>query len=169
MYLDLKPYYWWPTMKIDVAKYVAECVTCSRVKAQHQKPYGNLEPLPVPMGKWDDLTMDFITKLPKTRKGHDMIWVIVDRFTKSAHFLATRENWPMEKLAELYVKEIVRVHGVPLSIVSDRDSRFTSRFWKSVHDEMGTKLCLSTAYHPQTDGQSERTIQTLEYMLRACT
>jgi hypothetical protein len=169
MYLDLKPHYWWPTMKIDVATYVAKCVTCSRVKAQHQKPYGNLEPLPVPMGKWDDLTMDFVTKLPKTKKGHDMIWVIVDRLTKSAHFIAARESWSMEKLAETYVKEIVKVHGVPLSIVSDRDSRFTSKFWQGMHEQMGTKLCLSTAYHPQTDGQSERTIQTLEDMLRACT
>ena len=169
MYLDLKPHYWWPTMKIDVATYVAKCVTCSRVEAQHQKPYGNLDPLPVPMGKWDDLTMDFVTKLPKTKKGHDMIWVIVDRLTKSAHFIAARESWSMEKLAETYVKEIVKVHGVPLSIVSDRDSRFTSKFWQGMHEQMGTKLCLSTAYHPQTDGQSERTIQTLEDMLRACT
>lgn len=97
-----------------------------------------------------------------------MIWVIVDRLTKSALFLAARETWPMEKFADLYVNEVVRRHGVPLSIVSDRDSRFTSRFWKSLQEELGTKLHLSTAYHPQTDGQSERTIQTLEDMLRAC-
>ena len=156
-------------MKLDVAKYVAECVTCARVKAQHQKPYGSLEPLPVPMGKWEDITMDFVSKLPRTKSGNDMIWVVVDRFTKSAHFIAANEKWSMDKLANAYVKEIVRLHGVPLTIVSDRDSRFTSRFWRSLQEELGTKLCLSTAYHPQTDGQSERTIQTLEDMLRACT
>nr|KAJ0187438.1 hypothetical protein LSAT_V11C900490520 [Lactuca sativa] len=169
MYRDLKPYYWWPTMKLDVAKYVAECVTCARVKAQHQKPYGSLEPLPIPMGKWEDITMDFVTKLPKTRNGHDMIWVVVDRFTKSAHFIAAKEKWSMDKLVNSYMKEIVRLHGIPLMIVSDRNSRFNSRFWMSLQEELGTKLCLSTAYHPQTDGQSERTIQTLEDMLRACT
>lgn len=108
-------------MKIDMATYVAKCVTCSRVKAQHQNPYGNLEPLPVPMGKWDDLTINFITKLPNTRKSHDMIWVIVDQLTKNVHFIATRETWSMEKLTGTYVKEIIKVHGVPLSIVSDRD------------------------------------------------
>ena len=113
--------------------------------------------------------MDFVTKLPRTRNGHDMIWVVVDHFTKSAHFIVAKEKWSMDKLANSYVKEIVRLHGVPLTIVSDRDSRFTSRFWRSLQEELGTKLCLSTAYHPQTDGQSERTIQTLEDMLRACT
>ncbi|KAF5799266.1 putative nucleotidyltransferase, Ribonuclease H [Helianthus annuus] len=112
--------------------------------------------------------MDFVTKLPKTRKGNDAIWVIVDRLTKSAHFLPIKETFSMERLAKLYVDEIVSLHGVPLSIVSDRDSRFTSRFWISFQESMGTRLNLSTAYHPQTDGQSERTIQTLEDMLRAC-
>ncbi|CAH1427775.1 unnamed protein product [Lactuca virosa] len=169
MYRDLKPYYWWPTMKLNVAKYVAECVTCARVKAQHHKPYESLEPLPVPMGKREDITMDFVTKLPRTKNGHDMIWVAVDRFTKSAHFIAANERWSMDKLANSYVKKIVRLHGVPLTIVSDRDSRFTSRFWRSLQEELGTKLCLSTAYHPQTDGRSERTIQTLEDILIACT
>ena len=148
---------------------MAECVTCSKVKAQHQKTYGSLEPLHVPMGKWEDITMDFVTKLPRTKNGQDMIWVVVDRLTKSAHFIEANEKWSMDKLANAYVKEVVRLHGVPLTIVSDRDSRFTSRFWKSLQEEMGTKLCLSTVYHPQNDGQSERTIQTLEDMLRACT
>ena len=112
--------------------------------------------------------MDFVTKLPKTPKGNDMIWVIVDRLTKSAHFLATKETAPLDRLAKMYVDEIVSRHGVPLSIVSDRDSRFVSHFWKSLQRELGTRVHLSTAYHPQTDGQSERTIQTLEDMLRAC-
>ena len=112
--------------------------------------------------------MDFITKLPRTARGVDAIWVIVDRLTKSAHFLAISESSSAEKLAEMYVREVVSRHGVPISIVSDRDVRFTSRFWKKFHEELGTRLHFSTAYHPQTDGQSERTIQTLEDMLRAC-
>ncbi|KAJ9560821.1 hypothetical protein OSB04_005981 [Centaurea solstitialis] len=112
--------------------------------------------------------MDLITKLPKTPRKFDAIWVIVDRLTKSAHFLAIRESFTSEQLAELYVKEVVKRHGVPVSIISDWDTRFTSRFWELFHAYMGTRLHFSTAYHPQTDGQSERTIQTLEDMLRAC-
>ncbi|KAI3819398.1 hypothetical protein L1987_13229 [Smallanthus sonchifolius] len=112
--------------------------------------------------------MDFITKLLRTAKGHDTIWVIVDRLTKSAHFLPIRETFSSERLAEVFINEVVARHGMPLTIVSDRDTRFTSRFWKRFHEAMGTRLNISTAYHPQTDGQSERTIQTLEDMLRAC-
>ncbi|KAJ9538049.1 hypothetical protein OSB04_030782 [Centaurea solstitialis] len=160
--------YWWPVMKLDVAIYVEKCVTCLQVKAEHQKPYGSLQPLEIPEWKWEHVTMDFVTKLPRTLRGHDTIWVIVDRVTKSAHFLEMRETLPMDKLAKLYINEVVRRHGVPLSIVSDRDSRFTSQFWNGLQEGLGTKLKLSTAYHPQTDGQSERTIQTLEDMLRSC-
>ncbi|GJX25744.1 putative reverse transcriptase domain-containing protein [Tanacetum coccineum] len=120
------------------------------------------------MWKWERITMDFITKLPKTSNGHDTIWVIVDRLTKSAHFIPTRETDSMETLTRLYIKEIVSRHGVPISIISDRDSHFTSRFWQSLQSALGTQLDMSTAYHPETDGQSERTIQTLEDMLRAC-
>jgi len=112
--------------------------------------------------------MDFVMKLPRTKNGHNAIWVIVDRLTKSAHFLAIREDYSMEQLAQLYVNEIITKHGVPLSIISDRDSRFTSDLWKQLQRALGSQLNLSTAYHPQTDGQSERTIQTLEDMLRSC-
>ena len=112
--------------------------------------------------------MDFVTGLPRTRRHHDAIWVIVDRLTKSAHFLPVSNDDPLDKLAHLYVEEIIRLHGVPISIVSDRDPRFTSRFWSGLQDAMGTRLHFSTAFHPQIDGQSERTIQTLEDMLRAC-
>ncbi|GJV53497.1 putative reverse transcriptase domain-containing protein [Tanacetum coccineum] len=114
------------------------------------------------------IAMDFVTKLPRTSSGHDTIWVIVDRLTKSAYFLPMREDYKMERLARLYLNEIVSRHGVPISIISDRDSRFTSRFWQSMQEALGTRLDMSTAYHPQTDGQSEHTIQTLEDMLRAC-
>ncbi|KAD2392916.1 hypothetical protein E3N88_39893 [Mikania micrantha] len=168
MYQDLRKDYWWPGMKFNVMQYVNKCLTCAQVKAEHQKPYGYVQPLEVPEWKWEHITMDFITKLPLTAKRHDTIWVIVDRLTKSAHFLPIRETYTSEKLSELFVKEIITRHGVPVSIVSDRDTRFVSRFWKQFHESMGTRLNISTAYHPQTDGQSERTIQTLEDMLRAC-
>ena len=112
--------------------------------------------------------MDFVNGLPRTSKGNDAVWIIVDRLTKSTHFLPIRWGCTREKLADMYVSEIVRLHGVPESIVSYRDPRFTSRFWVSVQRALGTKLHFSTAFHPQTDGQSERTIQTLEDMLRAC-
>ncbi|GJV33036.1 hypothetical protein Tco_1393436 [Tanacetum coccineum] len=138
------------------------------VKAECQKPSGLLVQPEIPMWKWERITMDFITKLPKTSNGHDTIWVIVDRLTKSAHFIPTREINSMETLTRLYIKEIVSRHGVPISIISDRDSHFTSRFWQSLQNALGTQLDMSTAYHPETDGQSERTIQTLEDMLQAC-
>lgn len=112
--------------------------------------------------------MDLITKLPRTSKGHDAIWVVIDRFTKSTHFIPIREDLSADKLAKIYVDEIVSQHGVPLNIISDCDARFSSHFWKTMQSAMGTQLNLSTAYHPQTDGQSEMTIQTLEDMLRAC-
>ncbi|KAI3797555.1 hypothetical protein L1987_32813 [Smallanthus sonchifolius] len=167
MYQDLRQDYWWPGMKFDIMKYVAKCLTCSQVKAEHKKPYGRLHPLDIPEWKWEHITMDFITKLPKTAKGYDTIWVIVDRLTKSAYLLPIHETYYPERFAEAFIKEIVSRHGVPVSIVSDRDTRFMSRFSKKLNEGMGTKLLISTAYHPQTDGQSERTIQTLEDMLRA--
>ncbi|GJZ49549.1 putative reverse transcriptase domain-containing protein [Tanacetum coccineum] len=168
MYLDLKKNYWWPGMKRDCVKCVEKCLTCLKVKAEHQKPYGKIQPLEIPVWKWEKITMNFVTKLPRTTKKHDLIWVIVDRLTKSAHFIPIRENMPVPKLAKIYVNEIVAHHGVPVSIVSDRDGRFTSNFWRDFQEELGTMLHMSTAFHPQTDGQSERTIQTLEDMLRAC-
>ncbi|KAD4385762.1 hypothetical protein E3N88_25931 [Mikania micrantha] len=120
------------------------------------------------MWKWENISMDLITKLPRTANGKDSIWVIVDRLTKLAHFLPIRETYPVRKLARIYIDKIVSRHGIPLNIISDRDARFTARFWESLHQAFGTRLDLSTAYHPQTDGQTERTIQTLEDMLRAC-
>lgn len=168
MYHGLRTNYWWPGMKKDIALFVAKCLTCSRVKAEHQRPSGLLVQPEIPMWKWEEIAMDFVTKLPRTTKGYDSIWVIIDRLTKTARFLPIRENFKVEKLARIYINEIVSRHGIPLSIISDRDGRFLSRFWQSLQAAMGTRLDLSTAYHPQTDGQSERTIQTLEDMLRAC-
>ncbi|KAK1429939.1 hypothetical protein QVD17_12297 [Tagetes erecta] len=168
MYKDLRNNYWWPGMKRSIARYVEKCLTCLRVKTEHKKPSGLLQQPEIPEWKWEKITMDFVTKLPRSSHGYDTIWVIVDRLTKSAHFLPIREDYKMNKLAQVYIKEIVSRHGIPISIISDRDSRFTSRFWQKFQHELGTKLNISTAYHPQTDGQSERTIQTLEDMLRAC-
>nr|GFA34611.1 putative reverse transcriptase domain-containing protein [Tanacetum cinerariifolium] len=144
MYQDLRKLYWWPNMKADIATYVSQCLTCAMVKAEHLKPSG------------------------LTPSGYDSIWVIVDRLTKSAHFLPKKKTDSIEKLAELYLKEIVCKHGMPVSVIYDRDSLFTSRFWVSLQKVLGTQLDLSTAYHPETDGQSERNVQTLEDMLRAC-
>ncbi|KAI3708176.1 hypothetical protein L2E82_37300 [Cichorium intybus] len=157
MYHNLKPYYWWPGMKRDVGCFVENGLTCLQVKANHQKPYGAVQPLPVPMKKWDEITMDFITKLPRTPRGYDSIWVIVDRLTKSAHFIPIREDYQVSKLAEIYTREVVRRHGVPTSIISDRDSRFNSHLWQSFQKHFGTKALLGTAYHPrQMDSRKGR-------------
>jgi hypothetical protein len=137
------------------------------VKVEHQRPTGTLKPLLIPKWKWDEIAMDFILGLPKTPTGEDCIWVVVDRLTKSAHFIPIKVKDPMDKLARLYVQNVVRLHGVPSAIISDRDSHFTSRFWQSLQKEMGTKLKFSIAFHPQTDDQSEGTNQILEDILRA--
>ena len=155
-------------MKKDVVRFVEKCLTCQQVKAEHQRPAGTLQPLEIPEWKWEQITMDFVSGLPRSPTNHDSIWVIVDRLTKIAHFIPILMTYSMDRLAELYVQHIVRLHGVPKSIVSDRDTRFTSKFWKSLQDALGTRLKFSSAFHPQTDGQSERTIQILEDMLRAC-
>nr|GEV33368.1 reverse transcriptase domain-containing protein [Tanacetum cinerariifolium] len=168
MYQNLKKLYWWPDMKAIIAKYVSKCLTCYRVKAECQKPSGVLVQLEISMWKWERITMDFVSKLPKTSNRHDTIWVIVDRLIKSAHFIPTRATDSMETLTRLYKKEVISRHKVPISIISDHDSHFTSRFWQSLQSALGTRLDMSTAYHPETDGQSERTIQTIEDMLRAC-
>ncbi|GJS09837.1 putative reverse transcriptase domain-containing protein, partial [Tanacetum coccineum] len=155
MYPDMKRLYWWPNMKADIATYVSKCLTCVRVKAEHQRPSGLLVQPEIPEWKWDNITMDFITKLPKSSQGFDTIWVIVDRLTKSAHFLPIRENDPLDKLARLYVNRIVARHEIPASIIYDHDGRFTLNFWRSFQKALGTDISMSTAYHPETDGQSE--------------
>ncbi|CAN6721100.1 unnamed protein product [Malus baccata var. baccata] len=139
MYHTIPPFYYWPGMKREIDEY--------QVKAERKKPFGRMQPLPIPQWKWENITMDFVYKLPRTRNGFDGVWVIVDRLTKSAHFIPVREKYPLNKLAKLFITKIVKYHGVP--------------------EALGTKLLYSTVYHPQTDGQSERTIQTLEDMLRS--
>ncbi|KAL0556241.1 hypothetical protein IC582_004752 [Cucumis melo] len=168
MYQDLKRVYWWRNMKREVAEFVSRCLVCQQVKAPRQKPAGLLQPLSIPEWKWENVSMDFITGLPRTLRGFTVIWVVVDRLTKSAHFVPGKSTYTASKWAQLYMSEIVRLHGVPVSIVFDRDARFTSKFWKGLHTAMGTRLDFSTAFHPQTDGQTERLNQVLEDMLRAC-
>ncbi|GJW13693.1 putative reverse transcriptase domain-containing protein [Tanacetum coccineum] len=158
IYQDLKPLYWWLNMKADISIYVSKSLTCTKVKAEHQKPSGLLQQPEIPVWKWERITMDFVSGLPRTPSGYDTIWVIVDRLTKSAHFLPMKKTDSMKKLTRLYLMEIVCRHGVPVSIISDRDSHFTSRFWRSLQEALGMNLDMSTAYHPQTDGQSERTM-----------
>ncbi|GJV76053.1 putative reverse transcriptase domain-containing protein [Tanacetum coccineum] len=168
MYQDMKKLYSWPNMKADIATYVSKFLTCTKIKAEHQRPSGLLVQPAIPERKWDNIMMDFITKLPKSSQGFDTIWVIVDRLTKSAHFLPIRENNPLNKLARLYLNMIIARHRIPISIICDRDGRFTSNFWRSFQKALGINLSMSTAYHSEIDGQSKRTIQTLEDMLRAC-
>ncbi|WJZ95428.1 hypothetical protein VitviT2T_014200 [Vitis vinifera] len=132
MYQDLKRQFWWSGMKRDIAQFVANCQICQQVKAEHQRPAGLLQPLPIPEWKWDNITMDFVIGLPRTRSKKNGVWVIVDHLTKSAHFLAMKTTDSMNSLAKLYIQEIVRLHGIPVSIVSDRDPKFTYQFWQSL-------------------------------------
>jgi hypothetical protein len=159
MYMDLKGRFWWSNMKRDIAEYIALCDVCNRVKAEHQKPACLLQPLPIPEWKWDNVGMDFITGLPRTKSGYDSIWVIVDRLTKVAHFIPVKTTYTSARLAKIYMNRIVCLHGVPQSIVSDRGTQFTSHFWRQLHESLGTRLEFSTSFHPQTDGQTERVNQ----------
>ena len=168
MYQDMRQNFWWPGMKRHVAEYVAACLTCQKAKVEHQRPGGTLQPLEIPEWKWESISMDFVTGLPKTSKKNDSIWVIVDRLTKSAHFLPVRTTFTVENLTKIYIAEIVRLHGIPSSIISDRDPKFTSHFFFFLHKALRTRLNMSSAYHPQTDGQTERTNQSMEDLLRAC-
>ena len=125
-------------MKRDIATYVSKCLTCQQVKAKHQVSFGLLNPIPIPQWKWDNITMDFVFGFPLTQKKHDSVWVIINKLIKSTHFLPVQLDYSMDRLAELYVNEIVRLHGIPLSIVSDRDPLFISRFWKELQSALGT-------------------------------
>lgn len=155
-------------MKRDVMQFVAKCLNCQQVKIEHQKLSGLLQPLLILVWKWEDDTMDFVTGLLRSRRGIDAIWVIVDRLMKSTHFLPFKTTTDVTFMARLYIQEIMRLHGVPRRIILDRDPKYTSRIWKQIEEDLGMKLLFSIAYHPQTKGQSKRTIQTLEDLLRSC-
>ena len=155
-------------MKREIAQFVRACLTCQQVKTEHQKQSKLLQPLEIPEWKWKNITMDFVSGIPRIQRGHDAIWVIADRLTKSVHFLSINMKYFLKKLVKLYLDEIIRLYRIPVSIVSDRNLRFVSRFWQKMQESLGTKLNFSTTYHPQTDGQSKRIIQTLKEMLRSC-
>lgn len=159
--------FYWKNMYEEVKNYITSCYSCQRNKPVNQAPMGLLQPIPVPEGNWKIVSMDLITQLPKSRNGNDAIVVIIDKMSKMAHFIATTTNIDAPKLAQLYFDNIVRYHGIPMSIISDRDVRFTSNFWKSLWQLTGTKLKLSTAYHPESDGQTERMNRTLEDIIRS--
>ena len=128
----MKKLFWWPGIKKDIAEFFSKCLTCQKIKVEHQRPSGPLQPLDIPEWKWESIAMDFVVGLPRTSAGHDSIWVIIDRLTKTAHFLPVKATYSVEKYAKLYIAEIVRLHGALTSIISDRDPKFTSRFWGSL-------------------------------------
>ncbi|GJU93459.1 reverse transcriptase domain-containing protein [Tanacetum coccineum] len=149
MYYVLRDLYWWPGMKKDIAEYVSKCLTCSKIKAEHQKPSGLLQQPKIPEWKCEKITMDLVTRLPRSSSGYDAIWVIVDRLTKSAHFLPIHEDFKMEKLARIYINDIVARHGVPVSIILDRDGRLSSHFWRALQKALGMRsdcMCLFRRY-----------------------
>jgi hypothetical protein len=155
MYHDLRQQFWWTRMKRETACYVSECDTYQKVKADYMKLGGLLQPLSIPDWKWDDISMDFIMGLPLTARKYNSIWVIVDRLTKSAHFIPVNTNYNVQKYAEIYIACVLCMHGVPKTIASDRGSQFVAHFWEQLHASFGTHLIHSSAYHPQTDGQTE--------------
>jgi hypothetical protein len=152
MYQDLKKNFWWTRMEREIAKYVSECDTCRRIKADHLRPVRNLQPLSIPEWNWENICMDFIVGLPRTSHGYNSIWVIVDRLTKSAHFIPVAMTYMVRQYAELYISHIVRYHGIPKTIIFDRGSIFVARFWEQLYKCLGTHLIRSSAYHPQIDG-----------------
>ena len=168
MIYRLQQQFWWPGMRQDVAEFCRSCVPCQRNKATNQKPLGLLQPADnLPWRPWAVVTMDYITKLPKSLEGYDAILVVVDQLSKRAHFIPTTSDATAERTAQLFFDYIWKYHGLPTRIISDRDSKFTSGFWTTLHKLLGTKLALSTAYSPQTDGQTERLNRILEEYIRA--
>jgi IS30 family transposase len=148
MYQNLKKKFWWYGMIREIVEHVAICDSCQRFKAEHQRPACLLRPLQIPQWKWDEIEMDFIVGLPRTRAGYDSIWIVVDRLTKSAHFILVKTSYSSAVLAELYMSRIICLHGVPKKIVSDRGTQFTSHFWQQLHEALDTHLNFSSPYHP---------------------
>ena len=164
---QVKRHFYWRGMDAQIEAYVTSCDECQRNKPSQQAPMGKLMSLPIPTYPWQQVSLDLITQLPRSRAGNDAIVVFVDKLTGMRHYVATTTTVTAPKLAELFLREVVRLHGVPQSLLSDRDSRFTANFWRAFWGRLGTTLTMSTAYHPQTDGTTERANRTLETMLRS--
>eukprot|EP00253_Pinus_taeda_P005349 PITA_05349 len=167
MITAIRKEYFWPGMKKNIVEYLSQCLECQQIKAEHQHPAGLLQPLQIPEWKWEVISMDFITGLPKTKRNNDSIFVVVDKLSKAAHFIPVQSTYRAAQIAHIFMQNIFRLHGLPKNIISDRDVKFTSAFWKTLFAELGTQLSFSTAYHPQTDGQTERVNPMVEDMLRA--
>ena len=168
MYAELKKNFFWPRMKKDALDFAKQCLICQKVKAERVKLPGQLQPLDIPEMTWECISMDFVTGLPTVQSGYDSIFVVVDKLTKVAHLIPVKKKYSASSdIAQVFVKEIVRLHGLPRRIISDRDSKFTSKFWQALFQAVGTQLSMSSAYHPETNGQTERVNQVIEDMLRA--
>jgi hypothetical protein len=162
----VKRHYFWPSMKREIAEYIARCMKCQKVKAEHRHLAGLLQPLPIPEWKWEVVTMDFITGLPRTSKQHDSIMVVVGKLTKAVHFIPLKTTHKATDVANIFLKEVARLHEIPKMIVSDRDPKLTLNFWKGLFKGFGTNINFSTSYHTKFDGQIERVNRVIEDMLR---
>jgi hypothetical protein len=162
----VKSQYYWPVMKREIYDFIAKCLECQRVKAEHRHLAGLLQPLPIPEWKWELGTMDFITRLPRMNKQHDAIMVVADKLTKAAHFVPMKTTHKETNVADIYMKEVACLNGVTKTIVSDKDPKFTSKFWKGLFKGFGTNLNFSTSYHPESDVKTKRVNQVIEDMLR---
>ncbi|GJP50397.1 hypothetical protein CLOM_g9523 [Closterium sp. NIES-68] len=163
----IEKHYYWPHMAADVQQFVTSCAICQRMKSSKQKKEGLLQPLPVPEQPWQVVSLDFITALQTTTSDHDAILVVIDKFSKMGHFISIHTTARTEETAQLFVCYIISQHGIPTTLISDRDPKFTSNVWKELMSLLGTKLAMSSAYHPQTNGQTERHNQIVEQLLRA--
>ena len=144
----LRKDYSWPNMKNEVVEYIARCIECQQVKADHRHPVGILQPLPIPDWKWEIISLDFITGLPKNKKQNDYVMVVVDKLSKETHFIPVKTTYKAANIVDIFMKEIFRLHGIPKVIISNRDPKLTNNFWKSLFKGLDTKLNFSTSYHP---------------------
>jgi hypothetical protein len=166
MYADMRQRFFWVAMKHDVVHFITKCLECRQVKSDHYHLVGLLQPHDVPMFKWEVISMDFVVGFLLTSHRHNAILVIVDKLTKSAQFIPIRDTYDVTNVARVFLNEVIHLHGIPKNIISDRDSRFTFRFWTSLQSTLGTQLNLSTTYHPKIYGKTERVNQVMEDMLR---